>query len=471
MMLRVQVWGALWRRYIQVFRDAWGHRPSNNVMRVPFELEFLPAHLELMETPVHPAPQWTGRVLMLLVATVVLIALIGRLDIVAVAPGQLMPDVHVKLIQPAVTGVVRQINVVNGQQVHVGQVLMELDPTQAQADVDQAHSDVMNAQLALNLAESLLRSQQSGQSPTVADVAGATTERQVEVQHLAAASWKEYNEKQAALQSELLKRQQEQKSTQAEIIKLERTLPLARQEADDFRTLAHQQYVSTHEYLDKQKLAIEQAQELSAQQSHALELQAGIEEQQHELDANAATFRQDQLGRIDKAQQQWHQALDDAARAGVRRQRTLLTAPVSGTVQNLTVHTVGGVVTTAQTLMEVVPEDALDVEAKVTNKDIGFINPGQRAIIKIETFPYTRYGYMVGRVIQVSTDAIQDKKMGAVFLTHITIPSNKFHVGNKMVNLTPGMQVTAEIKTGKQSVAHYFLSPLLETGEDSLRER
>ena len=113
----------------------------------------------------------------------------------------------------------------------------------------------------------------------------------------------------------------------------------------------------------------------------------------------------------------------------------------------------------------------LEVEAKVSNKDVGFVNVGQTAMVKVETFPYTRYGTLTGRVIQVSNDAVQDKKLGPVFMARIRIPTNKFRIENKTVNLTPGMVVTAEIKTGHQSVWHYFMSPLIETGEESLRER
>jgi hemolysin D len=155
----------------------------------------------------------------------------------------------------------------------------------------------------------------------------------------------------------------------------------------------------------------------------------------------------------------------------VREQLMHLTAPVSGTVQQLNVHTVGGVVSTAQALMEIVPDDTLEVDANVSNKDIGFVNAGQTAIVKIETFPYTHYGYLTGTVVKVSNDATQDKKLGLVFETRIRLPGNRFKVENKWINLTPGMQVTAEIKTGTQSVWEYFLSPLMETGSESLRER
>ena len=196
-----------------------------------------------------------------------------------------------------------------------------------------------------------------------------------------------------------------------------------------------------------------------------------IAEQKADPETTLSTFRHDQLDTLDKAQQQFTQAHDEETKAINRQHLMRLTAPVAGTVQQLNVHTVGGVVTTAQSLMEIVPDDTLEVEAQVRNQDIGFVNPGQKAMIKIETFPYTRYGYLTGKVLTVSNDAVQDKKAGLVFPAKIQLPTRRFKVDNTWVNLTPGMAVTVEIKTGSQSVASYFLSPLEQVGHESLRER
>jgi hemolysin D len=148
-----------------------------------------------------------------------------------------------------------------------------------------------------------------------------------------------------------------------------------------------------------------------------------------------------------------------------------LSAPVSGTVQQLATHTLGGVVTTAQSLMEIVPNDTLEVEAQLQNKDIGFVDVGQAAAVKVEAFPYTRYGYITGTVVSVSNDAVQDKKLGLTFPVRIRLSTNRIRVEKKWITLTPGMEVTADIKTGKRSVAEYFLGPLLESAEESMRER
>jgi len=168
-----------------------------------------------------------------------------------------------------------------------------------------------------------------------------------------------------------------------------------------------------------------------------------------------------------------------------------LTAPVDGTVQQLAIYTVGGVVTPAQQLMLIVPKgNSLEVEAFVQNKDIGFVNDNQKAEIKIETFPFTKYGTIHGTVLHVSNDAIQmesrqaqtndnkissadnrDKPSGLVYTARVQLNKSTMQVEGKTINLTPGMAVTVEIKTGKRRLIEYFLSPLLQYKDESLRER
>lgn len=153
-------------------------------------------------------------------------------------------------------------------------------------------------------------------------------------------------------------------------------------------------------------------------------------------------------------------------------QLMLLHAPVSGTVQQLAIHTVGGVVTPAQALLAVVPsEEALEVEAAMLNKDIGFVRPGQRVAVKVESFPYTRYGYLDGTVESVSHDAAQDEKMGLVFPARVKLAAATLVIDGVKVKLSPGMALSVEIKTGKRRVIDYLLSPLQQRRDESLQER
>lgn len=122
--------------------------------------------------------------------------------------------------------------------------------------------------------------------------------------------------------------------------------------------------------------------------------------------------------------------------------------------------------------MAVVPaEDALEVEATVLNKDIGFVRVGQEVTVKIESFPYTRFGYLTGKVLSVSHDAAQDEKMGLVFPARVKLDKATLVVDGVRVSLSPGMALSVEIKTGKRRVIDYLLSPLREYSSESLRER
>jgi len=149
-----------------------------------------------------------------------------------------------------------------------------------------------------------------------------------------------------------------------------------------------------------------------------------------------------------------------------------LTAPVSGTVQQLAFHTEGGVVMEGQAVMLIAPQDdQIEVEAMVENKDIGFVRAGQDAVVKIESFPYTRYGYLTGKVKHVSFDAIEDEKRGLIFSARILLDQHHINVEGTDIQLNAGMNITAEIKTGKRRVIDYLLSPLRTTLDRSFTER
>ncbi|MFK4448384.1 hemolysin D [Caballeronia udeis] len=470
--IRLQAIADLWRRYSSIFRAAYEIRHQLDApQRLGHELAFMPANLELVDTPVHPAPRWTMRIIVALALIIVLISLLGKLDIVATAKGKLIPNARVKIIQPAITGVVRQISVRDGQRVKEGDPLLTLDTTQAAADSDKARASKIDAALAIARSQALLGAQQRGHSPIVAAVHGASADDHQQAQHYADGLYREYQDKLASAEAELGKRTGELDSTVHEIEKLEATAPLTRQAANDYKGLAAGKYVANTDYLQKEQTALEQEHELEAQRSHRQQLAAAVVQQHAEIASTTSQFRRAQLDELDKASQQLTQSTNDETKAQTRQGLLTLSAPVAGTVQQLAAHTLGGVVTTAQAVMEIVPDDSVEVEANIENKDIGFVKVGQDAIVKIEAFPYTRYGFLKGKVTSVSNDATQDKKLGLTFIAHVKLPTNQFRVNDKLVDLTPGMEVTAEVKTGTQSVAHYFLDPLVQTAQESMRER
>lgn len=457
MKMRLQALKDLLRRYRSIFAAAWAVRDQLDApLRKKDEQAFLPAHLELAETPVHPAPRWSMRVIVIMVLLVLIVACFGRLDIVAVTRGKILPNDRVKIIQPAITGVVRSIRVSDGQRVQAGQLLLELDASQAAADTGKAHSARVAAALALARARALLAALDAGRVPTLV-TEDATPDEARDAQAFAEGVYREYRDRQAALQAELQGAVQ-----QTEQLRV--TAPLARQQANDYKALVGDQFVSRHEYLEKEKNALQLEYGLRTQLSHAGELRA-------QITALSSQFRREQMDALDKATQQHDQNRDDETKAVTREGLLSLTAPVAGTVQQLAVHTLGGVATAAQTLMEIVPDGALEVETLVENKDIGFVRAGQRATVKVESFPYTRYGYLEGTVRSVSNNAVQDKRTGLAFVARIRLASNRMLINGQWISLTPGMAVTAEVKTGTRSVASYFLDPLVRAAQEGMRER
>ncbi|MEZ5524420.1 MAG: HlyD family type I secretion periplasmic adaptor subunit [Pseudomonadales bacterium] len=201
------------------------------------------------------------------------------------------------------------------------------------------------------------------------------------------------------------------------------------------------------------------------------ELQATLQS----LDGQLATLKaetQTALNELADTNQSISQLRQELIKAQQRNQQQVITTPIKGSVQQLATHTVGGVVTPAQELMLIVPEASqLEVEAQILNKDIGFVEEGQIAEVKIDTFNFIRYGTINAEITHLSNDAISDEKLGLVYLSRVLIKETQMLVNDKLVNLSPGMSVTVEIKTGKRRIIEYFLSPLLRYKQESIRER
>ncbi|WP_422464024.1 HlyD family type I secretion periplasmic adaptor subunit, partial [Endozoicomonas sp. ALB115] len=193
---------------------------------------------------------------------------------------------------------------------------------------------------------------------------------------------------------------------------------------------------------------------------------------QHQLASLHAQTRRESLDQ----QEQLHRQLDTLEQERIKAEelhdQQQITSPIDGTVQQLQVHTIGGVVQPAQALMQIVPAEAkMEVEAWILNKDIGFVHEGQSAEVKIDTFNFTKYGLIDGMLTNVSNDAVPDEQLGLRYLANVQIEKDWMQVGSRQVNLSPGMSVAVEIKTGQRRLIEYFLSPLLKFKQESIRER
>lgn len=462
----------LLRRYARVFTHAWQQRKTMDPPeRLPHETQFLPAALALQETPIHPAPQRVMRLILLFAALALAWAIFGHMEIVATAPGKIIPNDRTKLIQPLEAGKVAAIHVHEGQWVRQGDLLVELDAAQSEADATRFSGDRTAARLVAVRTRALLQGLEDGPAE-LPPVPGADRDKIEDERRLLQGQYREYRARMDRLDAEVARRQAELESTRELVKKLEQTAPITRARATDFKTLQDQGFVSRHGYLEKEQAAIEQERDLAAQRSKQEEIRASLAEAMHQRISLTAETRRQLMDQLREATLQSAALGQEYAKAANRRSSMRLSAPVEGQVQQLAVHTIGGVVTPAQTLMVIVPHDnKLEVEAALQNKDIGFVKAGQSAEVKIETFPYTKYGTLPGEVLHVSGDAIQDEKLGLIYTARIKLHRTSLDVDGQRVNLSPGMAVTVEAKTGERRVIEYFLAPLMQVSRESLRER
>lgn len=443
--LRLTAWRDLIRHYGDVFAHYWKVRQSmGGGLFNEQEAEFLPAALSLQEKPVSSTARLTGRLLMALILVLFLWSVLGKIDIVVNAAGKIIPSDRTKTLASVDVASVRALYVEEGKLVRAGDVLIELDTSASDAERDKATGDATVASLQMARSQALIVAVESLNPPRLPLLLGVPDEQRQAAQRHLEGQYRDFYAKLTRLDGE--------------IQRYEKAFPLAAQRALDYRELAKDRDVSTHAYLEKEQARID--------------LEGQLTDARHQRAALIAQTRKEAHDAMTEGGKLAAASGHDARRADSHSKLLKLTAPVDGTVQQLTVHTVGGVVPAAQPLMLIVPqENRVEVEAFMENKDIGFVQEGQNAEVKIDAFEYTKYGTIPGRVTHVSRDAIQDEKKGLIYSVKVTLDKSSLAVEGKETFLSAGMSVNVEIKTGDRRIIEYVLSPLLQHQRESLHER
>lgn len=450
---RLAAYRQLLGHYRKVFAHFWQRRKSlDGGVFNESEAEFLPAALSLQEKPVSTTARLTARILMALVASIILWSVLGHVDIIVNATGKIIPSGRIKTIASVDVASVRVLHVSEGQHVKAGDVLVELDTSASDAERDKAIGDQGEAILQVARSKALIAAIDTGKPPQFlklyappADAhAGISTDKwQAEQLHLEGL-YRDYLAKLTRIDGDIARYGQ--------------ALPLATETANDYQALLKDHDVAHHAWLEKEQARVELAGQL-----------ADAKNQRAALIAEAKRTAYDQLTEGNKIAASSKQ---DAIRSDSHSKLLKLTAPVDGTVQQLTVFTIGGVVPAAQPLMQIVPtENAVEVEATLENKDVGFVQEGQVAEVKIDTFEYTKYGTVPAKVTHVSRDAVQDEKKGLLYTIKVMLDKSSLAVDGKSMSLSPGMAVNVEIKTGDRRIIEYVLSPLLQHQREALHER
>lgn len=435
----------LLNRYWKAFAHYWKNRKQlgGNLFKEQ-EAEFLPAALEIQEKPVSPTLRITAKVLIALIIVLIGWAVFGQMDIVVNATGEIIPHDRTKTIASVEVASVRALHVVEGQSVKKGDLLIELDASATDAEHDKAKSNETEARLQIARSQAMIAAIESHKPPQLPHLSGIPSQRLLDAQEHLDGQFRDFMAK--------LER------TDGAIARYTESLALITQRAADYKELAKNHDVPMHAYLEKEQERVDLQGQLTdaKNQRSALiaEARRGAYDVQADADRNLGPARQD--------------ALRNAAHSKLLK----LTSPVDGTVQQLQVFTVGGVVPAAQPLMKIVPkENKIEVEAMLENKDIGFIEEGQAASVKIDAYEYTKYGVIPARVIHVSSDAIKDEKKGLLYSVILALDKSSISVKGHDMPMSAGMSIRADIKTGSRRVIEYFLSPLLQHKRESLNER
>lgn len=464
--------------------------PRAQLRRREHEIAFLPAALEITESPPSPIGRAIGASIIAVFCFALVWASLGTVDIVATATGKIVPDGRTKLIQPLESGVVRAINVRDGQSVKAGDVLIELDPTMTEADQERQKSELLSAELDVARLRAALTEDPLAafQPPQRASAAEIEMHRQFLISQLA-----EQDAKLAEIDRQRNQKEAERSTTLASGAKLQATIPVLQERVDIRKKLLDEALSSKVIYLSEYQELVGLQQDLKLEQGRLREADAAIALLKETRERTAAEYRRATYDALAKAEQKAASAEQEVIKAERLTKLQQLTAPVDGVVQQLAVHTVGGVVTPAQALAVVVPSEShLEIEAMLSNRDIGFVHPGQKTEIKIDTFNFTRYGLLHGEVLSVSSDAItRDRQQSTSddpasgvsqseseprgqeleYAARVSLDRTDMQVDDKLVKLGPGMAVTVEIKTGTRSIIGYFLSPLAKYKQEALRER
>ena len=446
---------------------------THNTTPDPGKYAFFPGALEIQERPPSPAGRSLVWLLLGLFSLAIGWAAIGEVDIVVTAPGKVVPNGQVKTVQAPEEASIAAIYVVEGSRVQAGEPLVSLDPTFAEADdtrlalalsynrLERAWREALERWLAGDLAAKIAR---KGSALPAIDLGRA---RSLFVGHR-----DEIATRLAVLDKELAFTLQEILTVEAEEQRARSSLAVIEERVSAYRQLLEKQYGARDQYLAILQQQVELAKSIPILQSRRAQLEESAAALRAKHRGARAQPRKQNLLALAALDAKRDSLIQERRKAQLRERQLLLRAPVTGTVQELAVHTLGGFVTAAQAMMKIVPRNApIEVEALLGNRDVGFVREGQTAEVKVETFNFTRYGLFSAKVVDISDDAIQDKNGNWVFKMRLALEKDSLFVEGKQLRLNPGMAITAEITTGKRRLIEFFLSPLLRYRQESLRER
>lgn len=427
--------------------------------------EFKPRLIEIEESPANPL----GRVIFWLVIFIVFFATLwmyfGKIDVVVSARGKVIPEGEIKILQPLNPGVVSKILVKKGDFVSKGQVLMEIDPSATQPELEAVQENLKYLQVEIERLESL--SKRKPFHPSLQTSKSDLLQIQKDI----------YNSIIDALQNQLLAKEIELKKIEHQISLTNREkercdclLKIAKEREKRLKTVLD--IIPRDEYDKVLSEILTDHNRISELEARLEELKASRRQVKAEIEVIKQNFRADILKELSTQQKQATELKAKVEVISFRNEKEKIISPVDGYVHELFIHTLGGVVMPAQKLISIVPINIpLVIKSSVLNKDIGFVKEGMEASLKIDAFDFQKYGMIAGKVRQVSKDSLEDERLGPVYEVYIIPTANHLIVEGKKQFISPGMSLTSEIKVGKRRIIEFFIYPLIKYLDEGMSVR
>lgn len=438
--------------------------------------EFLPTLLAITDSPPPKLPRMILLSVLALLAILLLWSVLGRLDVVASAEGRLVPQSKLKIVQPADAGIVTEILVHEGQQVHMGQVLMRLDPQLLDADRNAVGSE--HAQLSLQLRR--IDAELGGTSMQRID--GDPPGLFLQVSQQGTAHRQAYLDALASERTMIEKVSHDLQAAQELLAKWEKTVPIAQRSADAYERLQRDGFISAIAAEEKQRDYLEKSQDLRAQQATVFSLRAMLTNSEKKLAQLSSAYRSDLLAERTSIDAQFRRLTGEKSKLEHKNSLLELRAPQAGIVKDLSTHTVGTVVAPGTVLMSLVPlNEPLRAEVMLKNEDAGFVHLGQPVKLKFVAYPFQKYGMIEGEIDHIGPDVADPQATGregldpsqaiARYPVWVKLSRQTLELDGKALALTPGMQLVADIHQGERSVLEYLLSPVQRAWMEAARER
>lgn len=431
--------------------------------------EFLPSAVEVLEKP----PSSAGRLLIWAIAilffVVIIWSFIGEIDEVVVARGKVIPIGYTKVLQSEDKGIVKRILVQEGSKVKEGQLLMELDRTMSESDLNALKKDLIHYDMVIKRAEAELQNK-----PFVVKV-GSNRELLRDYSQQKSLYDTRQMEKRAKLQfydAQIRQKEDNMQTARSSLYKYQQLLAIAKEREESLRKIVDVGAISKYTYLEYKGHRIELEQNVQMSISELSAANAECMASRQEKAQYVAEWNKQLQEELIDSRKQYNTLSEQLRKASLKNQLIEIKAPVNGSVNKLDIHTVGAVVKEAEPLMEVVPEGTpMEIEAWMENKDIGFVTLDMPVEIKVDAFNFQKFGTLTGKVREISPDAIEDKERGQLYRVMVSLDEEKLYMDNRELAIYPGMAVSAEIKTRKKRIIDFFLEPFQTYKNEALRER